>query len=210
MKSALDEARKREIPLVIVFETPDSEINSDLRDLTGKEGEIVFLSVDKKSKDAKLIGRRYDLKQPGAVMTDEFGNLLASDLGESDDIVEAVYYIDELIAEQIDMWSDAIARGRKLVKEGQYRDAAQVLKVFAFAAGSKDAAEGKELFDIVAREASAELEKIVGDAGGKLDAKAEKELVANLTEFIAKWPKTPAAFAADDRIAKLASQKKPQ
>jgi hypothetical protein len=143
-------------------------------------------------------------------MTDEFGNLLASDIGESDDIVEAVYYIDELIAEQIDMWSEALDKGRKMIKDGKYREAAQVLQVFAFATGSEEAAEGKKLFDIVAREAAAELEKIAAGAGGELDAKAKSELTASLTKFIARWPKTPAAFAADDRIAKLASQKKPQ
>jgi hypothetical protein len=131
-------------------------------------------------------------------------------LTESDDIVEAVYYIDELIAEQIDMWSEAIDKGRKMVEDGRYRDAVRVLQVFAFAAGSKEAAEGKKLFDIVAREASAELEKIVSGAGGELDAGARKKLIANLTEFIARWPKTPAAFTADDRIAKLASQEKPR
>ena len=144
-------------------------------------------------------------------MTDEFGNLLATDLAESDDIVEAFYYIDELIAEQLENWNDALAKGRQLVKQGQYQNAAGVLQVFAFATGSQEAKEGKKFFDIVAREASAELEKIIGNAKSKktseLDVKTKKELVASLTKFIAKWPKTPAAFSADARIKELASSK---
>lgn len=211
-ESALGEARIREVPLVVIYELPDSKITNDLRELTGKEGDLVFLSIDKKSKDAEAIGRRYDLGKPGAVMTDEFGNLLATDLAESDDIVEAFYYIDELIAEQLENWNEAIAKGRKMVKNGQHQDAAGILQVFAFASGSKEATEGKKLFDIVARAASAELEKIVGnskpDETSELDAKARRELAASLAKFIARWPKTPAAFSADARIKKLASSRK--
>lgn len=206
--SALKEARIREVPLVVAFELPDSKIANDLRELTGKEGDLVFLSIDKKSKDAEAIRRRYDLAKPGAVMTDEFGNLLATDLAESDDIVEAFYDIDELIAEQMENWNEALSKGSQMVKNGQYQNAAGILQVFAFASGSDEATEGKKLFDIVARAASAELEKIVGNTTSELDSKAKKELTASLKKFIARWPKTPAAFSADARIKKLASLKK--
>ena len=208
LKSALKEANILEVPLVIAFQLPDSKITNDLRELTGKVGELVFLSVDKKSKNAKSIGRRYDLVKPGAVMTDEFGNLLATDLADSDDIVDAFYSIDELIAEQLENWNGAITKGRQLVKNGQYQNAAGILQVFAFASGSKEATEGKKLFDIVARAASEKLEKILGNTSGELDAKAKRELSASLTKFTTDWPKTPAAFSADARIKELASSRK--
>jgi len=207
LKTALKEAEKREVPLVITYCFPDSKIGREVRELTGKEGKVVFLSIGSKDKNAFEFKQRFDLIKAGAVLTDEFGNTLRSGLKNSEEIAEAYYELDDLMADRYQAWSKAIKKGKLLIKQGQSPEAAAVLKVFAFAAGTNLAKEGKSLFDKVAREASDEYEKLVADNRDKkakeIDKKTRDTLLTALTAFVRKWPGTPAAFSAEAFKKKL-------
>jgi hypothetical protein len=155
--------------------------------------------------------RRYDLSKAGAVLTDEFGNPLKSGLRNSEEIADAYYELDELMAERYQAWSKAVKKGKLLIEKGQYPEAAAVLKVFAFATGTDLAKEGNKLFDRVAQVASDEYEKLVVIARDKevkdLDKKTRDTLLAGLSSFIERWPKTPAAFSAETLKKDIASLK---
>lgn len=211
MKAALKEAGKRGVPLVIAFDIPDSMIKEDVRELISEKGKIVFLSLGSRDKEVLELKHRYDLKKPGAVLADEFGNLLKGGLKDSEQIVDAFYEMDELMAELYQSWNRAIEKGMALIKEERYKEAARVLKIFAFASGTKEAEKGKKMFDRVARIASEELELLVADtidtSAEDLDEKTREELLVKLIEFIEKWPKTTAAFAAEARMRELTSVK---
>ncbi|MFH2002073.1 MAG: hypothetical protein ABIK28_20535 [Planctomycetota bacterium] len=141
-------------------------------------------------------------------MTDEFGNLLKRGLKNSEEIVEACYELDELIADRHTAWGKAIEKGGLLIEQQKYSDAAHVLKEFAFASGTDRAKEGKRLFEKVATVASKELEKLLAGTRDQevktLDRKTRESLLAALDLFIEKWPKTPAAFSAQDLKVELA------
>jgi len=196
---------------VIAYCLPDSAITTDLRALTGAEGEVVFYSLDAKHEDAAEFQHRYGPAKPGAIFTDEFGNLLEGAMTHSDDVVEAFYYIDELTADQFRHWTDAAAKGKALLDKKQFAAAAAHLKIFAFAKGSKDAEQGRRLFGKIAPVAAGELKEIV--AGRKTEAlkhlpwPERKAFMATLSDFEKKWPKTPAAFRAADLKRALASVK---
>lgn len=211
LDAALKEAQTRSVPLVIAYCMPDSAITTDLRALTGAEGEIVFFPLDAKHKDTAAFQRRYGPAKPGAILTDEFGNLLEGAMTHSDDAVEAFYYIDELTADQFQRWADATQKGKALLDQKQYAAAAAHLKIFAFARGSKDADQGRKLFTTIAPVAAGELKEIVSgrevEALKQLPWPERKALIATLSAFEKKWAKTPAAFSAEDLKNELASIK---
>jgi len=155
--------------------------------------------------------RRYGLSKTGAVLTDEFGNLLKSGLKDSEEIVDAYYELDELIAERFQVWKEAEKKGKVLIKQELYAEAANVLNTFAFASGTELAKQGRKLFDRVAQVAMNEYEKIVKDTAGKkvkdLDKKTRITLLDALSEFIEKWPKTVAAFSAESLKQEILSVK---
>jgi len=105
----------------------------------------------------------------------------------------------------------AVKKGKLLIEKGQYPEAAAALKVFAFATGTDLAKEGKKLFDRVAQVASDEYEKLVVITRDKevkdLDKKTRDTLLAGLSSFIERWPKTPAAFSAETLKKDIASVK---
>lgn len=205
------EAEKREIPIVIAYGIPDSQVGKDVKELTGKDGKIIFLSVGSKDKDVREFQQRYDLIKAGAVLTDEFGNPLKADLKTSEEIADAYYELDELMAERFKSWRQAIKQGKLLLEKKRYSEAAAVLKVFAFTSGTDLAKEGKKLFDQVAQQASNEYEKLTVITNKKevkdLDEKTRDMLFATLSTFIEKWPKTPAAFVAESLKQEIASLK---
>jgi len=188
--------------MVIAYSIPDSKIGQDVRDLTGKQGKIVFLSLGSKDKDVLEFKHRYGLSKAGAVLTDEFGNLLKSGLKDSEEISDAYYELDELMAERFQTWNKAVKKGKLLIDEERYPEAADVLKVFAFATGTNLAKEGKKLFDKVAQVAADEYEKLMAETAEKkakdLDKETRDKMLVALSSFIEKWPKTPAAFSADN------------
>lgn len=190
---------------------PDSDITTDLRGLTGEKGEIVFFSLDGKHKNAAEYGRRYGPAKPGAILTDEFGNLLEKSMTHSDDILEAYYYMDELTAEQFQLWNEASAKGKALLEKKEYAAAAAHLQIFAFAKGSKEADQGRRLFAQIAPIAAEELKKLLGGlkAGSLKDLTAaeRKALAAKLSAFEKRWPRTTAAFYAGDLKKQLSSKK---
>jgi len=216
LEAALAKAGELQRPIVIVFEIPDAQIGGDVCELTGESGDIVFLSVNAKDKDARAVARRYDLEQPGAVMTDEFGNLIASGLETSDDIVDAFYESDELMAEVYGEWSAAVTKGKAHLEKREYSAACRVLQAFAFAAGSDTAEEGRKLFGQVVPLAKREFDDLLakvsaateGEPPKALDRKQRDALKKRLVHLITRWPKTPAAFSAEDFLEKLVQKAK--
>ncbi len=196
--------------MVITLGIPDAKIQGDVRELTGKKGKIVLLSLESNDKEALEARRRYDLKKPGAVLTDEFGNVLKGGMKDSEQIMDAYCEMDELMADMYQAWTEAIREGKFLIQKGRYFEAARVLKVFAFASGTKKAEEGKRLFENVAEVASEKYEILAQEIRGTditaLNEGARKALIGRLADFIGKWPKTPAAFAAEDRMAEIVSK----
>jgi len=190
---------------------PDSAITTDLRALTGAKGQIVFYALDAKHKDAAEFQRRWGPAKAGAILTDEFGNLLEGAMTHSDDVVEAYYYIDELTADQFQRWTDARLKGKALLDKKEYAAAAAHLKLFAFAKGSKDAEAGRRLFASIAPVAASELKEIVaGRESGELKqlpGAERKALMTELSAFEKKWAKTPAAFRAADLKRALTTSK---
>jgi len=75
------------------------------------------LSLGSTDKDVPEFQRRYDQTQAGAVLTDEFGNLLKNGLKNSEEIADAYYELDELIAERYQTWNKAIKKGKALIDE---------------------------------------------------------------------------------------------
>ncbi|MBU0754086.1 MAG: hypothetical protein KJ645_03035 [Planctomycetes bacterium] len=191
---------------MLSYDIPDSRIGKDVQELTGKAGKVVFYSVDGKDKDAPGLQQRYDLTKSGAVLADEFGNPLKSGLKDSDEIADAYYELDDLMAERYQAWKKAIKKGRLLLEQGNYPEAAGVLKVFAFATGTDQAKDGKMLFDQVAQVARDEYNALVTDSKNmEMDKKTRNTLIAALSAFIEKWPKTPAAFSAEKLKQELLS-----
>jgi hypothetical protein len=207
----LKEAKEKELPVVIAFDIPDDKITGDVKDLTGDEGKIIFISMNSKDKDAVAIKHRYGLNKAGAVLTDEFGNLLKRGLTTSDEIVDAYYELDELVAGAYQAWTEAIRKGETLIKKKQYPEAAKVLHIFAFATGTDEAEKGKKLFGEVAKVASQEFEALAAETkeaeAGSLDSKTRKALITKLSDFIAKWPGTEASFTAETLKNELSTTK---
>ena len=101
-------------------------------------------------------------------------------------------------------WSAALEQARPLVEQKQFAEAAKIVQVFAFAAGGEKAKEGKRLYAQVAANAKQEYESLTKEMpAGKLADAARQEWAAKLSGFVRKWPKTPAAFAAEDRLGEL-------
>ena len=189
--------------MVIAFAVSDAKIENDLRKLTA-DGKIVFLALSRDCPDARNFHRRYGQSAEGFVLADEFGNLLKSDLTTSSDAIEAVNSLDELTGDLIAQWSAALEQARPLVEQKQFAEAAKIVQVFAFAAGGEKAKEGKRLYDQVAANAKQEYESLTKEMpAGKLADAARQEWAAKLSGFVRKWPKTPAAFAAEDRLGEL-------
>lgn len=200
LEVALKDSEARKLPLVVAFGMPDTKIENDVRKLTGEKGRIVFLALGKDHPDARRFQRRYGRSAEGFILADEFGNLLKSDLAASSDVVEAVNSLDELTAELFARWAAAIKQAKPLMEQKRFPEAAKVLQVFAFAFGIEKAREGKRLYDEVAAQANQEYQALTRDLpAGNLS----RDWATKLSEFARKWPRTPAAFAAEDRLREL-------
>jgi hypothetical protein len=197
--------------MVITYDIPDSNIQNEVRELTGKQGKIVFLSLGNNAKDFLEFKHRYGITKAGVVVTDEFGNPLKCGMMDSEGIVDAYYELDELMADLYQTWHKSIEKGKSLIKKEHFPEAADALKIFAFARGTEKAEEGRKLYYKVSQEASKEYEKLVADTKDKkpdeLDMATRDRLIAALTAFIKKWPKTPAAFSAETLKSEIISVK---
>ncbi len=201
LASALEEAKARQVPLVISLGLLDSQFPKDVRDLAGEKGRVIMVSIAPGGEDAVEAKHRFGLAKGNAVLADEFGNALKAGLAAPEEIADAFYALDELLAGLTETWNEALEKGRALLEAGKREEAARALAVFAFAAGTDTAAEGKKLFEEASGPAREELERLAAAAGAKqatdLDADARAALARDLSAFVERWPRTPLALAAD-------------
>lgn len=199
LAAAIQESEARKLPLLIAFDIPDDKIPNEVRKLTGAKGKVVFLPIGKDHPDRCQARRRFAQSAEGFVVADEFANPLKSNLTAASEVLEAIGGLDELTAALAAQWTAAIKEAKPLLASNRFPEAAKVLQGFAFAAGSEKAREGKRLYDEVASRANEEYQTLIKTMPfGKHTEAADKEWKTKLAEFTGKWPRTPAAFAAED------------